>query len=122
MKRKLIFALWIILFFVFISVNCNAQSSGSDQRIVGTWVSNVKVRGSDYTITLMFNANGSGTATVSSGGQSGTITFIYGVSIKGELAIAEQSDSFDFLPDGKMYFSPDGKIMFVDTRYIFRKK
>ena len=58
MKRKLIFALWVLLFFDFISINCSAQSSTNDQRIVGTWVYTASI---GQTYTLVFNANGSGT-------------------------------------------------------------
>jgi len=129
MKRKLIFALGILLFFGFVSVNSFAQSSTNDQRIVGTWVGGVagpSRAGSETpqtttTLTIVFNANGSGTCTFSSGQQG---TFTYCVSITGEIIFLEKSGESGRMRDGKIYFSPDGKILYFETGLltVFRKK
>jgi hypothetical protein len=37
MKKNLIFVIGVLLFIGFVSVNCSAQSSNNDQRLVGTW-------------------------------------------------------------------------------------
>jgi len=121
MKRKFIFALGILLFFCFVSVNCNAQSSTNDQRIVGTWVYTLTDGGSTYTFTYVFNANGSGTFT-SSHPELKNGTFTYGISVTGEINFAEASGNSGLLLGGKIYFSPDGKTMFTGGDYVFRKR
>ena len=95
MKGKKVLTLGFLLVFSFVAINCNAQSSTSDQRIVGTWIT-------EDGFTIVFNANGSGSY---SGGGEGTFT--YGVSIDGELF----STIRDF--NGKIYFSPDGRTVFL---------
>ena len=116
MKKKLIFALWILLFFGFVLVNCSAQSSTNDQRIVGTWVYTVKTGDTDYTYTYVFNANGSGTRTTTDPYEvTKNVTFTYGFSVTGEI----MSDNG---PRGKIYFSPDGKTLFIDDSTPFRKR
>ena len=118
MKKKLIFALWILLFFGFVLVNCNAQSSTNDQRIVGTWVNTGKSDDIDYTITYVFNANGSGTWTSTHPYDSPKNgTFTYGFSVTGEII----SDGVGYSPRGKIYFSPDGRTMLIDNTF-YRKK
>jgi len=115
MKRKLIFTLGILLLFSFITVNCNAQSSTNDQRIVGTWVG---TSSSGNTITWVFNANGSGTYTTSNGTSE---SFTYGLSIGGEIKIVY--DRYDSSSDGKIYFSFDGRtVIFGFSDYVYRKK
>ena len=112
MKRKVIFTIGIFLFFSFVAVNCSAQSSTNDQRIVGTWVG-TDSRGD--TITYVFNANGSGTFT-DSGDSSGTRTITYGLSIDGGIKIVGSYE-------GKIYFSPDGKtLIFSFTSTVFKKR
>ena len=101
MKSKLIFVLGVFLFLGFASVNCGAQSSANDQRIVGTWVSGNE--------TLVFNANGSGTV-------NGT-NFTYGLSFDGELILITDDESEVY----KVYFSPDGRTLILDET-VYRKK
>jgi hypothetical protein len=100
MKRKLIFVLGILLFFGFVSVNCYAQSSANDQRIVGTWVG---IDNNNDSGTFVFNANGTGTGD----GKS----LFWGVSTNGEIYISYNSSG-----NSGTYFkfsmSPDGKRMF----------
>lgn len=110
MKRKFIFVLGILLFFCIVAVNCSAQSSINDQRIVGTWVCS---KGSDL-ITFVFNANGSGSIT--EGG--GTDTFTYGISLTGEIKIVYSGGS---RRNVTLYFSPDGRTLILESDF-FRKK
>ena len=125
MKRKLIFVLWVLLFFGFVLVNCSAQSSTNDQRIVGTWV---YTHSEGNTITLVFNTNGSGTtkntytaaqkegATATQIAEAEAVkSFTYGFSVAGEM----MSDNG---PSGKIYFSPDGRTLFIDGRDPYRKR
>ena len=109
MKRKLIFSLGILLFLGFVSVNCSAQSSTNDQRIVGTWVGTYNGK----TDTYVFNANGSGTNTY----DGKNYNFTYGVSIDGVIRII--ADDYD--ETYKIYFSPDGRTLIFDKN-IYRKK
>ena len=53
MKKKIILSGFILLFFAFAVINCNAQSSNNEQRLVGTWT-DLHGRGE----TLVFNTNG----------------------------------------------------------------
>ena len=107
MKRKLIFSLGILLFFSFVSVNCNAQSSANDQRIVGTWVNGES--------SVVFNADGSGSIT---GGafNYGDRNFTYGISLTGLLGC-----TWDFLNNQQIYFSPDGRTLII-RGFRFQKR
>jgi hypothetical protein len=105
MKKKLIFAIGVLLFFGFVSVNCSAQSSNNDQRIVGTWI----FTSDNVTITLVFNANGSGSIDGAN--------FTYGLSVDGELMSSYTGLS------GKIHFSPDGRTLFLGSNPSpFRKR
>ena len=110
MNRKFIFVLGILLFLGFVSVNCSAQSSTNDQRIVGTWISTLDDGSS---ATLVFNANGSGTLT----NLTGVRNFTYGISISGEIIFVGE-----FNKNSKYYFSPDGRTLIMFTNEIYRKK
>jgi len=121
-KRKLIFALGILLFFGFIAINCSAQSSTNDQRIVGTWIFNGTDGTINFSFTYVFNANGTGTWTdthPNANPKNGN--FIYGISLNGVISIVEEDGRSFWLSDETIYFSPDGKTMILD-RTIFRKK
>ena len=111
MKRKLIFALGILLFFCFVSSNCSAQSSNNDQRIVGTWTVTYR---NNNTVTFVFNANGTGTAT----GSKGSDSFTYGVNLRGEMKLIYSDGS---VLSWEPYFSPDGRTM-IENLDIYRKK
>jgi len=122
MKRKLIFALGILLFSCFVSANCFAQSSTSDQRIVGTWIGNYTIGDASITETLLFNANGSGTVTANDGKEIRTGTFTYGISSVGEINyIYSGNSTYKSVRDGTIYFSPDGKTLILNNN-IYRKK
>jgi hypothetical protein len=111
MKRNLIFTIWILLFFGFFLVNCSAQSSTNDQRIVGTWICDVE--GTTYTV--VFNANGSGSYSIG----SENTTFTYLLSVGGEMISNARYIG------GKIYYSPDGRTLAIEqfgTRNFFRKK
>ena len=110
MKRNLIFALGVLLFLGFVSVNCSAQSSTNDQRIVGTWIYTY----GNHTITLVFNANGSGSIAYSEYSSQNT-NFTYGFSVSGEM----MSDNG---PSGKIYFSPDGRTLFIGNNSPYQKR
>ena len=119
MKRAVIF---VVLAMVVIG-SLAAQSVNNDaQRIVGTWVCTYN----SYTITLVLNANGSGTVTYTytDSSQNFNGTFIYGVSVSGELIWAETKwtqDNRNGYITGKIAFSPDGKILIIGN-FGFRKK
>jgi hypothetical protein len=104
MKGKAFFAFGIML--VFVSVNCSAQSSTNDQRIVGTWVATDDE-------TYVFSANGSGTHTDSDGNKS----FTYGISNDGVINMMG-----DYKEQFKIFFSPDGRTLIVGNRDIYRKR
>jgi len=109
MKRNLIFALGFLLFFGFVSVNCNAQSSNNEQRIVGTWVD--ETNGS----TTTFNANGTGTGTGEGAITSGT--FKYGVAgNKIAVVLSDGRDSVTFVFD--FYISSDGKTLILTAPVV----
>jgi len=112
MKRKLIFTFGILLFFAFVTVNCSAQSSTNDQRIIGTWVCSLD----GFTATYVFNANGSGTYLATSGTEKREGAFTYGVSIDGEIRIVGEYRNY-----GKIYFSPDARTMIFEG-LAYRKK
>jgi hypothetical protein len=122
MKRKLLFALGILLFFCFVSANCFAQSSTNDQRIVGTWIGTYTIGDTSITETLLLNANGSGTVTAADGKGTRTGTFTYGISSGGEINyIYSGNSTYTNLRDGTIYFSPDGRTLILNNN-VYRKK
>jgi len=80
-KGKLVFV--VLLLFCFSSFSCFAHSSSNDQRIVGTWIS---TDSNDFTITLIFNANGS-VSVAYSDWSDGSGNFIFGISLGGMICI-----------------------------------
>ena len=125
MKGKLVLGFAVLLFFGFSSFSCFAQSSNNDQRIVGTWV---YTDSDGDTFTYVFNANGSGTykATYTAASKAGASaeeiaraeavkSFTYGFSVVGEM----MSDNG---PSGKIYFSPDGRTLFISDPDPYRKR
>ena len=110
MKRKLVFGVVVFLIFGFVAINCNAQSSGNDQRIVGTWV---YTHTDNTTLTLVFNANGTGTRAWSDGE---TVNFTYGISLTGTLG-----STFSNFHNKTLFFSPDGRTMIFDD-LTYRKR
>jgi len=124
MKRKLVFTLLILLLFNFVLANCSAQSSNNDQRIVGTWIYNGTTdNGTNYSITYVFNANGSGTFTNTHPNLTGNYTFIYGISITGEIIFSEvKGTGVRTISSGKIYFSPDAKMLIIGENTAYRKK
>jgi FtsH-binding integral membrane protein len=112
MKSKLVLGFILLLVFGFSSMVCYAQSSSNEQRIVGTWVY-TSING--LTRTYVFNANGSGTVTEAQGGETGSSNFTYGFSVTGEI----MSDNG---PMGRVYFSPDGRTLFLDNSTPYRKR
>jgi len=122
MKRKLIFALGILLFFCFVSANCFAQSSTNDQRIVGTWIGTYSNSDTSITETLVLNANGSGTVTAADGKGINAGTFTYGISSGGEIYyIYSGNSNYSSVRNGTIYFSPDGKTLILNNT-VYRKK
>ena len=133
MKRNLIFAFWVLLFFGFAVVNCVAQSSNNDQRIVGTW--NISVEG--ITIPVVFNANGSGSSTFTdSRGTSVQYTFSYGIFLSGTIGFADfvgtsrnvfilgdfEFRLWEFLrSNSALFFSPDGRSLIIDGRILKKR-
>jgi hypothetical protein len=126
MKRTLIIALGFLLFFGL--VNCSAQSSTNDQRIVGTWICTDSEEG--FTATVVFNANGSGSVSYEEGDEKYNGPFTYGISVTGELMyLSSNWDVVEILSDivgirrggGKYYFSPDGRVLMFNN-YAFRKR
>ena len=117
MKRNLIFALGFLLFFGFVTVNCSAQSSTNDQRIVGTWI----YTGESYSYTLVFNVNGSGTFTVTGGNIPGEGTFTYGISLEGKIYFVFSQNNQRTISGDILYFSPDGRTL-IFSGNVYRKK
>jgi hypothetical protein len=113
MKGK--FVLCFVILLVFSSFSSYAQSTNNDQRIVGTWMYTGTDDGVTYTTTIVFNANGSGSTTETYRGETSIVTFTYGFSVDGELI----SDNG---PRGKIYFSPDGRTLFIGNRTPYRKR
>jgi hypothetical protein len=110
MKRKLTFVFGILVFFCFVSVNCSAQSSTNDQRIVGTWVSESGEQ------TWIFNSNGTG----SSSGNS----FTYGLRVNENTIIIIRGNHFE---KWMHYFSPDGRTLILESTrnddfFVFKKR
>jgi len=122
MKRKLLFALGILLFLCIVSANCFAQSSTNDQRIVGTWIGTYTNDGTSITETLVLNANGSGTVTAADGKGNSTGTFTYGISPGGEINYVYSGNStYSSVRNGTIYFSPDGRTLILNNT-VYRKK
>jgi len=99
MKKAVIF---IFLTMVVIG-SCAAQSANDAKRIVGTWVSE------NSAVTLVFNANGTGTFTR----EGETENFSWGFSVSGEIYLMEETF--------KLFMSPDGRRMIIDGK-VFQKK
>ena len=118
MKDKLVFVFLVV--FVFSSVSCFAQSSSNDQRIVGTWI-----RTAEWgNVTVVFNANGSGTFTGIYNGQTEERTFTYGVSITGNIGFVFEGNSmniFHSLSNDTLFFSPDSRTLVLNGGF-FRKR
>ena len=114
MNTRKVFILMVLLVFGFSSFSCFAQSSSNDQRIVGTWV---HTRDNGNTITLVFNANGSGSFTYSEN-SNWNRTITYGISLTGGIQYVDQDGNRnDFLP----YFSPDGRTLIWGSQ-AYRKR
>jgi len=114
MKGKLVLVFTVLLLFGFSSFSCFAQSANNDQRIVGTWV-----RDGDYTITLVFNANGSGNITIPHLNVNQR-SFTFGISIIGTIGSTDST-----IHDLTLYFSPDGRTMYVRSNImtgVYRKR
>jgi len=85
MKRKLVL---IFIFFAFVGVSSNAQASNDGQRLVGTWACCCGE------FILIFNPNGSGTATGLGDAPLSSVNFNWGFSVaSGRLRIV-----FNFPP------------------------
>jgi len=108
MKKAVIF---IVLAMVVIGF-CAAQSATDAQRLVGTWVSE-----SEYQITYVFNANGTGTV---SSGDDLNVNIFWGVSASGELLVINTKRSNSSWKD-TFYLSPDSRRMIIRST-IYQKK
>ena len=116
MKRKMVF-LFLVL-FVISTFSCFAQSSSNDQRIVGTWI---HTGDNNITMTLVFNANGSGSV-VYSDWSEGNENLTYGISSSGVINIrANQNWTREQFSGATLFFSPDGRTLIINNR-IFRKR
>jgi len=114
MKRKLVLVFAVILLFGFSSFSCFAQSSSNDQRIVGTWI---HTDSGNRTVTLVFNANGSGSFSTSDQQYWGNNhDFNYGISMTGSI-----NATSSFVGSNILYFSPDGRTM-IFRGDIYRKR
>ena len=91
MKKKIIFSSVFLILFGFVLFPCFAQSSSTDQRVVGTW--------SQGEITWVFNANGTGS-------HNGT-EFTYGVSPNGRLLLIMAGNRHIF----DCFFSGNNRIL-----------
>ena len=94
MKNKCFFCLFVLF---FISINCYAQSSGNEQRLIGTWV----IDGGGT--TLVFNSNG----TASIDGES----LKYGAAAD-KLVIYHPDDPEDTIL-WNFYVSTDGRTLII---------
>ena len=109
MKENKILVFVVIMLLGFVAINCNAQTSNNEQRIIGTWTD-----GSGT--TWVFNTNGTGS--------SGSDTFVYGIT-SGEVTFISSSGN---MTQRYMYFSPDGKTLILlfgrsdGSRYHLLKK
>ena len=102
MKRVVVF---IVLAMMVIG-SCTAQSATNEaQKLVGTWVD-------DGGLTLVFNADGTGTLTYSSSNNPHNI--FWGVSTSGGLCILGSGEATFFL-------SPDGRRM-IWGNTVFQKR
>jgi hypothetical protein len=54
MKNKCFLSVFVLLILFFVSASCFAQSSGNEQRLVGTWIFLYR----DGASPLVFNSNG----------------------------------------------------------------
>ena len=99
MKRVVVF---IVLAMVVISSVAAQNVQNEAQRIVGTWVTGT----GSYTITVVFNANGTGTAN----GEN----FFWGISITGIVYIAGEGEA-------QLFLSPDGRRMILNDD-VYQKR
>ena len=128
MKKKGL-SIGFILVFIFIAINSEAQSSGNEQRIVGTWVGTSDFGDGIITETLVFNADGSGTYTITFRGETARTNFTFGISLTGSIFISGEGvrivGEWVRMPGGQMFFSPDGRTMFFeryDVTGTFRRR
>jgi len=102
MKIKSILFIGFLLLFGFISIGVFAQSSTSDQRLVGTWVWGSE---EDDSFSLTFNANGT---VINSDGES-----VRWFTTDNKIITMEDEDVQTF----EYRLSPDGKTLFIDNGY-----
>jgi hypothetical protein len=126
MRDKLVLGFVFLLVFGFPSFVCYAQSSDNEQRIVGTWTQTIKnSKGSVYSITVLLNTDGSGTATVSANGKTREAVFTWDISMPGLIDfVYSKNDTYHNPTSGGFYryvLLPDGRTMILEDQ-IYRKK
>ena len=109
MKKAVGFAVLAMVLVLIASCAVQAQSAATDaQRIVGSWtqsrdwVSRGWVYISDAGTVWVFNANGTGTAAGDN--------FTFGISANGQIFVSETRIP---LSETTLFFSPDGRRMFI---------
>ncbi|MDR0286891.1 MAG: hypothetical protein LBI03_04170 [Clostridiales bacterium] len=100
MKGKLVLTFVVLAGFVFLSTPCYAQSISVEQQIVGTWVELGESQGE----TMVFNSNGTGSASGNS--------FVYGVA-GNKLALVVGQGRQVTTTVMEFYISSDGKTLIL---------
>ena len=109
MKKAVVF----VVFVMVVVGSLAAQSANDAQKIVGTWISQ------DGKITFVFNANGTGSA--EQGAEK--LTLFYGISTVVDMIYIQfyKGNNFQSSTSYKLYFSPDGRRIFIDGE-MYQKK
>ena len=108
MKKAVFF---VVLAMVVVGF-CSAQSADA-QKLVGTWISQ------DGKITLVFNANGTGTSSGWSDPRDNGNIF-WGVSVSGKIriVISFTDGSTSTLINSEYFISPDGKRIYLEGWFL----
>ena len=104
----------VVLAMVVASFSVAQSVTNDAQKLVGTWIQEQ----TQTPVTLVFNANGTGSFTEGRETQN----FFWGLSISGEIYLTGYENNKQIgSVSGNFYLSPDGRRMFF-LDYLWQKK
>jgi len=120
MNRKLVLVLGLFLVFGFVADDCFAQTTTREQRVIGTWVSEIIEDEGDTSVTFTFNQNGTLVLINSGERMNGR----WGAA-ENQIVLTINEGGYEDAIWGEYYISGDGRtmIMILDgDRILFRKR